>query len=399
MLGYLLAFLVLRSAWFGPRFLFAAVNPEFRVVPMSDAAASLWYRSTVAFVGWYAFGYVTILLLRRLGMSFASSQLLAYLLGLGLLAIALRLVWPGLDDGRPRRRDGRGGAGLPDLGRRGANLRCGRLIVAAAADGGSVPAPSLGNASVPGRDIRRGTAPASADVRLGGGRGPGRARAGDRRRHLAAELGLGGGLCDIAKRDTPAPRLLIGALHAVVILLVADLLWKLASTAIDRQLRTFGRGNEHRPETHLRTSARRRPAPRPPADAAADPADRAACRAGRDGGADGAVGAWGAGGPLIAGAGVVGVAIGFGSQTLVKDIISGMFYLLDDAFRVGEYIVSGNYPRHGRGLLVALDRLRHHRGPLFTVPFGMLGAVQNLSRDWVIDKITSASPTTPTSTR
>ena len=48
-------------------------------------------------------------------------------------------------------------------------------------------------------------------------------------------------------------------------------------------------------------------------------------------------------GPLIAGAGVVGVAIGFGAQTLVKDIISGMFYLLDDAFRVGEYIQSGSY--------------------------------------------------------
>ena len=60
-------------------------------------------------------------------------------------------------------------------------------------------------------------------------------------------------------------------------------------------------------------------------------------------------------GPLIAGAGVIGVAVGFGSQTLVRDVISGMFYLLDDAFRVGEYIVSGNYPRHGRGLLAALD--------------------------------------------
>ena len=48
-------------------------------------------------------------------------------------------------------------------------------------------------------------------------------------------------------------------------------------------------------------------------------------------------------GPLLAGAGVVGVAVGFGAQTLVKDIISGMFYLLDDAFRVGEYIMSGSY--------------------------------------------------------
>ena len=40
-------------------------------------------------------------------------------------------------------------------------------------------------------------------------------------------------------------------------------------------------------------------------------------------------------GPLIAGASVVGVAIGFGAQTSVRDVIAGMFYLLDDAFRVG----------------------------------------------------------------
>ena len=48
-------------------------------------------------------------------------------------------------------------------------------------------------------------------------------------------------------------------------------------------------------------------------------------------------------GPLIASAGVIGVAIGFGAQTVVKDMISGMFYLLDDAFRIGEYVVSGSY--------------------------------------------------------
>jgi len=43
-------------------------------------------------------------------------------------------------------------------------------------------------------------------------------------------------------------------------------------------------------------------------------------------------------GPLLAGAGVIGLAIGFGAQTLVKDIVSGLFFLADDAFRVGEYI-------------------------------------------------------------
>jgi small-conductance mechanosensitive channel len=93
-------------------------------------------------------------------------------------------------------------------------------------------------------------------------------------------------------------------------------------------------------------------------------------------------------GPLIAGAGVVGVAIGFGAQTLVKDIISGMFYLLDDAFRVGEYIQSGSYKGTVESFSLRSVKLRHHRGPLYTVPFGELGAVQNMSRDWVIDKLT-----------
>jgi moderate conductance mechanosensitive channel len=91
-------------------------------------------------------------------------------------------------------------------------------------------------------------------------------------------------------------------------------------------------------------------------------------------------------GPLIAGAGVAGVAIGFGAQTLVKDVIAGIFYLLDDAFRVGEYIQSGNYKGTVESFSLRSVKLRHHRGYIFTVPFGELGAVQNMSRDWVIDK-------------
>ncbi|MFH5774260.1 mechanosensitive ion channel domain-containing protein [Paracoccus sp. NGMCC 1.201697] len=91
-------------------------------------------------------------------------------------------------------------------------------------------------------------------------------------------------------------------------------------------------------------------------------------------------------GPLIAGAGIFGVAIGFGSQTLVKDVISGIFYMIDDAFRVGEYIQSGSYRGVVEGFSLRSVRLRHHRGPVFTVPFGTLGAVQNMSRDWSKDK-------------
>jgi small-conductance mechanosensitive channel len=92
-------------------------------------------------------------------------------------------------------------------------------------------------------------------------------------------------------------------------------------------------------------------------------------------------------GPLIAGLGVLGVAIGFGAQSLVRDVIAGMFYLLDDAFRVGEYIQSGNYKGTVESFSFRSVRLRHQRGALYTVPFALLGAVQNQSRDWVIDKL------------
>lgn len=92
--------------------------------------------------------------------------------------------------------------------------------------------------------------------------------------------------------------------------------------------------------------------------------------------------------PLIAGAGIFGVAIGFGSQTLVKDVLSGVFYMMDDAFRVGEYIQSGSYKGTVESFSLRSVRLRHHRGPVYTVPFSELGAIQNMSRDWAIDKIT-----------
>ena len=86
---------------------------------------------------------------------------------------------------------------------------------------------------------------------------------------------------------------------------------------------------------------------------------------------------------------MVGVAVGFGSQTLVKDIISGMFYLLDDAFRVGEYIVSGNYRGTVEGFSLRSIKLRHHRGYLSTPCRSACWArSRTISRDWVIDKIT-----------
>jgi moderate conductance mechanosensitive channel len=92
-------------------------------------------------------------------------------------------------------------------------------------------------------------------------------------------------------------------------------------------------------------------------------------------------------GPLLAGAGVVGLAIGFGAQTLVRDIVSGVFFLLDDAFRLGEYIEVGNIRGTVEHISIRSLRLRHHRGALHTVPFGEIQHLTNHSRDWVIMKL------------
>jgi moderate conductance mechanosensitive channel len=91
--------------------------------------------------------------------------------------------------------------------------------------------------------------------------------------------------------------------------------------------------------------------------------------------------------PLLAGAGIVGLAIGFGAQTLVKDIISGVFFLIDDAFRKGEYIDIGNVKGTVERISIRSMQLRHHNGPLNTVPFGDIRHVTNFSRDWVMMKL------------
>jgi small-conductance mechanosensitive channel len=92
-------------------------------------------------------------------------------------------------------------------------------------------------------------------------------------------------------------------------------------------------------------------------------------------------------GPLILGAGVIGLAIGFGSQTLVTDILSGVFFLIDDAFRVGDYIEAGGVKGTVQQISLRTLKLRHPRGMVFTIPFGDLGAVQNFSRDYIISKL------------
>ncbi len=90
---------------------------------------------------------------------------------------------------------------------------------------------------------------------------------------------------------------------------------------------------------------------------------------------------------LFAGAGVVGLAIGFGAQTLVRDIFSGAFFLFDDAFRKGEYIDVGEVKGTVEKISVRSFQLRHHLGPLHTIPFGEIQHLTNFSRDWVMMKL------------
>jgi small-conductance mechanosensitive channel len=91
--------------------------------------------------------------------------------------------------------------------------------------------------------------------------------------------------------------------------------------------------------------------------------------------------------PLFAGAGVVGLAVGFGAQTLIRDIFSGAFYLIDDAFRKGEYIDIGSAKGVVEKISIRSMQLRHHRGALTTVPFGEIQQVENFSRDWAVMKL------------
>lgn len=392
-LGYLLAFLTLRLTLVVGRFLLAPGGERFRILPMPTPTAWFWHRRIGLLVGWTAFGWVTIELLAGLGMSADARRLVAYLLGLGLLAIGLGSVW-----GRPSAApDGSEPAATSGTQRRvGTWLLSGYFVLLWllwVAD--AMPAFWLAVVVVGLPAAIEATRRAVNHLlRPPGAMGEGRAAPGVAAASLARglralfiigaalllawawEIDLGA----LTVRDTLATRLLRGALNAVVIVLVADFAWHALKALIDRKITEVQEpGQPHSEEARRRARLR-----------TLLPILRnllfvvlvvmALLMA---------LSALGVEvGPLIAGAGVVGVAIGFGAQTLVKDIISGMFYLLDDAFRVGEYIQSGSYKGTVESFSLRSVKLRHHRGPLYTVPFGELGAIENMSRDWVIDKLT-----------
>nr|WP_298684363.1 mechanosensitive ion channel family protein [uncultured Dongia sp.] len=390
-LGYLSAFLVLRITLVFGRFVLAPGGERFRLVPMNTEAAWFWYRRICLAVGWLAIGWVTVGLLGTLGLSLSSRGLIAYVLGLMLLAIGIEACW------RRPPASLHPEAMAPSEHRRLTNwlvtvyfVALWLLWVASAMPTFwlavalvALPAAITGTRRSVNHILRpagastaKGSVPGVTEVCL--------------ERGLRALLIIGAALLlarawhvdlvAMTMQDTITTRLTRGLLSAIVIALVAEFLWHFVRALIDakltgRQTEGIVDSEDVRKQARLRTLL---------------PILRnilfviilviAVLMVLSAMGIEIA--------PLIAGAGVVGVAVGFGAQTLVKDVISGMFFLLDDAFRIGEYIQSGSYKGTVESFSLRSVKLRHHRGPLYTVPFGELGAVQNMSRDWVIDKMT-----------
>ena len=394
-LGYLIVFLSIRIAAVLGRFLLEPRNERFRVIPMDSSAARFWYVRLKIIIGWIVLALVMRDLEGRLGISPGVVNVIGAVFGLVWLAILMEAIWrrPVASDNEPASEGERETRHLSRV-KLNALLTLGLVLLWGLRLAGEMPAFWLLTVLIawPLADhlTRRavehllrppGTAelppvPNLATVFL--------------QRGLRAALiigalvflawGWGIDFERLAAQETAMTRFGRGALSVVAIALIADFIWHIAKAAIDIKL--AGTTDPGLPNTD---EARRRARLR-----TLLPIFRnillvvvvvAAAMM--------ALSAMGVEiGPLIAGASIVGVAIGFGAQTFVRDVISGMFYLVDDAFRVGEYIQAGHYKGTVEGFSIRSVRLRHQRGPVFTVPFSLLGAVENMSRDWVIDKIT-----------
>jgi small-conductance mechanosensitive channel len=87
-------------------------------------------------------------------------------------------------------------------------------------------------------------------------------------------------------------------------------------------------------------------------------------------------------GPLIAGAGIAGIALGFGAQSLVKDFISGTFMLIEDQYGVGDIIDAGEATGTVEAVSLRTTRLRDVNGTVWHIPNGNILRVGNMSQQW-----------------
>lgn len=87
-------------------------------------------------------------------------------------------------------------------------------------------------------------------------------------------------------------------------------------------------------------------------------------------------------GPILAGAGVLGLAISFGAQSLVKDLIAGFFVLLENQFAVGDVIQAGGKSGVVERMTMRIVQLRDNEGILHSIPNGAIEVVSNMTRAW-----------------
>lgn len=381
-LGYLWATLVIRLTRTVSLFFLAPAAERLRLVPLTTSRAWFWHHWLGALIVISALGWQTIVVLRGLGLPPESQELLQQVLLLVLALCGIAIVWTLRESGTP---------GLPSPRRPAfrvllsfALLLIWLLFLTQATE---VALSLLVIGAVPvGLYVLRN---AAARVTRGqwlleGEEDSAVGAITDRCMQGLVLVTAAFALIEIwqidmasmASSETAMTRFGRGTFEAMVILLGADLLWLVLRAVIDLRLTGTVAPIDDLDDEELRRRARIR---------TLLPVLRnflfifvliiASLSA---------LAAMGLQiGPLLAGAGVVGIAVGFGAQTLVRDVLSGVFFLLDDAFRVGELIESGGISGTVETFSLRSVKLRHYKGPLHTVPFGDLKAITNYSRDWV----------------
>ncbi len=97
-------------------------------------------------------------------------------------------------------------------------------------------------------------------------------------------------------------------------------------------------------------------------------------------------------GPLLASAGIFGLAIGLGSQTLVRDVVAGIFFIMDDAFRVGDYVTVGSTQGSIMKTSLRTMTIRHYKGQMQILTYGDISSLTNWSRGPMLVKFSLRLP-------
>ena len=381
-LGYLWATLVIRLIRTVSRFFLAPGAERLRLVPLTTRRAWFWHHWIGAFSVIGALGWQTIVVLRGLGLPPESQELLRQILLLALTLCGIALVWTPRDSETlgllsPRRAAFRVLVSFTLLLVWLLFLTEATKVALSLLVMGALPVGLYVLRNAAARISRGQWLPQGDDVSAV-------SAIADRCMQAVVVVAAAFALIEIwhidmasvASSETAITRLGRGTFEALVILLGADLLWLVLRAVIDLRLTGAVSPIDNLDDEELRRRARIR---------TLLPVLRnflfifvliiASLSA---------LAAMGLQiGPLLAGAGVVGIAVGFGAQTLVRDVLSGVFFLLDDAFRVGELIESEGISGTVETFSLRSVKLRHYKGQLHTVPFGDLKAITNYSRDWV----------------